>query len=167
MADAPRARKLAVRIREIVAGTLEMQVKDPRLGMVTVTDVRVTPDLREATVFYTVYGDSTEVADSAVALESARGVLRSAVGRHTGIKFTPTLAFVPDAVPEIARDLDEALTRARDADAALAQVRVGAQYAGDADPYRVPRDSGDTDTVDTDTVASGDTGESAAEDAER
>lgn len=139
MADAPRARKLAVRIREIVASTLEMQVKDPRLGMVTITDTRVTPDLREATLFYTVYGDDTAVHDSVVALESARGVLRAAVGRQTGIKFTPTLAFVLDAVPAATRELDEVLARARAADAELAQVRDGATYAGDADPYRQPR----------------------------
>lgn len=145
MADAPRARKLAVRIREIVASTLEMQVKDPRLGMVTVTDTKVTPDLRDATVFYTVYGDEAEVADSVAALESARGVLRSAVGKQTGVKFTPTLTFVPDSVPEITRELDEALARARAADAELERVRTGATYAGDAEPYRVPRDSADED----------------------
>ncbi len=100
MADQARARRLAVRIREIVASTLENQVKDPRLGMVTITDARVTPDLRDATLYYTVYGDEAARADSAAALESARGVLRTEVGRQTGIKFTPTLAFVPDAVPE-------------------------------------------------------------------
>ena len=98
MADQARARRLAVRIREIVASTLENQVKDPRLGMVTITDARVTPDLRDATLYYTVYGDETARADTAAALDSARGVLRSQVGRQTGIKFTPTLAFVPDAV---------------------------------------------------------------------
>ena len=105
MADAARARKLAVRIREVVAATLELQVKDPRLGMVTITDARVTPDLREATVFYTVYGDDGERDASARALESAKGVLRSAVGKATGIKFTPTLTFVADAVPDTARHL--------------------------------------------------------------
>ncbi len=141
MADVARARKLAVRIREIVASTLEMQVKDPRLGMVTITDARVTPDLREATVFYTVYGDDAAQVDSATALESARGVLRSAVGKQTGVKFTPTLAFIADKVPEITKELDDALARARAADAELARVRSGASYAGDADPYRAPRES--------------------------
>lgn len=140
MADAARARKLAVRIREIVASTLEMHVKDPRLGMVTITDARVTPDLREATVFYTVYGDDAALADTTAALESARGVVRAAVGRQTGIKFTPTLAFVHDVVPDVARELDDALARAQAADAALARVRDGASYAGDPDPYRVPRE---------------------------
>ena len=73
MADAARARKLAVRIRQIVSATIEMQIKDPRLGMVTITDSRMTSDLREATLYYTVYGDETQIADSAAALTSADG----------------------------------------------------------------------------------------------
>jgi ribosome-binding factor A len=136
VADPARARRLAVRIREIVASTLEMQVKDPRLGMVTITDARLTADLRDATVYYTVYGDASARADTAAALESARGVLRSQVGRQTGVKFTPTLTFVPDEVPEHANRVDELLAEARDADAGLAEVRARASYAGDPDPYR-------------------------------
>lgn len=149
MADQARARRLAVRIREIVASTLENQVKDPRLGMVTITDARLTPDLRDATLYYTVYGDEAARADTAAALESARGVLRTQVGRQTGIKFTPTLAFVADAVPEHAAQIDELLAVAREADAELAQVRVGATYAGDPDPYKHADDEADEDGPDT------------------
>ncbi|PZS27575.1 MAG: 30S ribosome-binding factor RbfA [Pseudonocardiales bacterium] len=138
MADVARARKLAVRIREIIAETLRTQVKDPRLGMVTLTDVRVTPDLREATVFYTVLGDAGEQQASAMALESAKGVLRAQVGRQTGVKFTPTLAFVPDRIPDSARQIDEILERAHQADAEVQRVAAGASPAGDADPYRRP-----------------------------
>jgi ribosome-binding factor A len=148
MADPARARKLAVRIRQIVSAAIEMQIKDPRLGMVTVTDARVTNDLREATVFYTVFGDDTQVADSAKALASATGVLRSTVGRQTGIKFVPTLAFVADIVPDTARELDEAIERARHADAELARAREGASYAGDADPYLRPAEDDDEDGPD-------------------
>jgi ribosome-binding factor A len=132
-----------VRIRQIVSATIEMQIKDPRLGMVTVTDARVTPDLREATVFYTVYGDETQIADSAAALTSATGVLRATVGRQTGIKFTPTLAFVLDAVPETAANIEDLLRRAREADAEVAQAAASASYAGDADPYRRPAEDVD------------------------
>lgn len=152
MADAARARRLAVRIRQIVSATIEMQIKDPRLGMVTITDSRVTSDLREATLFYTVYGDAEAVADSAAALASATGVLRSTVGKQTGIKFVPTLTFVADVVPETARELDEALERARQADEELARARAGAAYAGDADPYRKPA----VDTDDEDDAGSDD-----------
>jgi ribosome-binding factor A len=138
MADPARARKLAVRIRQIVSAAIETQIKDPRLGMVTVTDAKVTGDLREATVFYTVFGDETQIADSATALTSATGVLRSTVGKQTGIKFVPTLTFVADIVPDTARELEEALERARQADAELARAREGASYAGEPDPYRRP-----------------------------
>ena len=154
MADPARARRLAVRIREIVAATLENQVKDPRLGMVTITDARLTPDLRDATLYYTVYGSDDDRQSSAMALESARGVLRTEVGRQTGIKFTPTLAFVADAVPEQAAQIADLLAVARQADAELAQVRVGATYAGDPDPYKHDDDEdedaeGPADAVDT------------------
>jgi len=150
MADPARARRLAVRIRQIVSATIEMQIKDPRLGMVTITDARVTSDLREATVFYTVYGDDQQIEDSARALASATGVLRSTVGKQTGIKFVPTLAFVADIVPDTARELEEALERVRRADAELARAREGAQYAGDADPYRKPAVDEDDDLDDDD-----------------
>lgn len=136
MADVARARRLAGRIREIVATTLERQVKDPRLGMVTITDARVTPDLREATVYYTVYGDEATRAESAAALESARGVLRSQVGRQTGVRFTPTLTFVADTVPEHAQRIDELISRAQHADAEVQRAREGASYAGEPEPYR-------------------------------
>jgi ribosome-binding factor A len=138
--DTARARKLADRIRVVVAETLERRIKDPRLGFVTITDARVTGDLREATVFYTVYGDDTERAASAAALESAKGILRSEVGRQTGVRFTPTLEFVADAVPDNARHIDDLLARARAADAEVRSAAVGKAHAGETDPYRRPSD---------------------------
>ena len=139
MVDVARARKLAVRIREVVAQTLEMQVKDPRLGMVTITDAKLTPDLREATLYWTVYGDATVRAESAAALESAKGVLRSTVGRQTGVRYTPSLTFVADVVPETAGRLEELLALAREHDARVQEIATAAEPAGEADPYRVPR----------------------------
>jgi len=139
MVDQGRARRMAGRIRQIVATYLEMHVKDPRLGMVTITDVRVTGDLHDATLFYTVYGDDEARAATAAALESAKGVLRSEVGRQTGVKFTPTLAFVLDAVPDTAKHIEELLAVAREADARVEQARQGAVHAGEANPYREPR----------------------------
>ena len=140
MADNARARKLADLIREVVAETLQRRIKDPRLGYVTVTDTRVTGDLREATVFYTVYGDETERAATAAALESAKGVLRSAVGRAAGVRHTPSLTFVPDALPENARTIDDLLARARAADEEVRKSAAKARYAGEPDPYRKRRD---------------------------
>ena len=145
MSDAARARKLADRIRVITAEVLEREVKDPRLGFVTVTDARVTPDLREATVFYTVYGGPEDLAGSTAALESARGLVRSAVGRATGIKHTPSIAFVADVVPENAHRIDELLSQARQADEQVQAVAEHAVPAGDADPYRHPREDDEED----------------------
>ena len=139
MVDVARARKLAVRIREVVSMSLEVQVKDPRLGMVTITDVKVTPDLREATLYYTVYGDAAERESSAAALESAKGVLRSQVGRQMGTRYTPSLTFIADVVPETAGKIEELLAQARQADAQVHAMAESAQPAGDADPYRAPR----------------------------
>jgi len=132
---------MSVRVREIVASVIERQVKDPRLGMVTVTDTRMTPDLHEATVFYTVWGDDAVRADTAAALESAKGIIRSAVGRATGLKTTPTITFVLDAVPENARHIEEVLERARHADEQVHALAEQATYAGESDPYRHADDS--------------------------
>ena len=139
MVDAGRARRLAGRIKQIVATHLEAHVKDPRLGMVTITDVRVSGDLHDATIFYTVFGDAAEQADSAAALESAKGVLRSEVGRQTGVRFTPTLSFVLDSLSDDARHIEELLAVAAKADAEVEAARRGKTPAGEADPYRKPR----------------------------
>src|SRR5687767_548542 len=128
MVDAARARKLADRIQQIVAEMLERRIKDPRLGFVTVTDTRITNDLREATVFYTVFGSEAERGDTAAALESAKGIIRSEVGRQTGVRFTPTLAFQHDPLPDSARQLDELLAAAKARDAEVAKKAEGAQY---------------------------------------
>jgi ribosome-binding factor A len=141
--DAARARRLGEAIAQIVAEMLERRVKDPRLGFVTVTEARITGDLREATVFYTVYGSAEERAASAAALASATGLIRSEVGRQTGLKHTPSITFEPDTVPDSARNIEELVARARVADAAVAAAREGAEPAGDPDPYRVRADSGD------------------------
>jgi len=138
--DRPRARRLSDAIVQIVADMLERRIKDPRLGFVTVTEARVTGDLREATVFYTVYGSDQERADTAAALASAAGLIRSEVGRQTGLKHTPSIAFELDMVPQNARNIEELVARARLADAALAAAREGATPAGDPDPYRVRDD---------------------------
>jgi ribosome-binding factor A len=141
--DAARARRLADRISQIVAEMLERRIKDPRLGFVTVTEARLTNDLREATVFYTVYGSAEQQAETAAALESATGVIRSEVGKQTGLRHTPSLLFVADAVPDNVRHIEELVDRARQADEELARSREGAVPAGDPDPYRRPADDED------------------------
>ena len=148
----PRARalKLGDRIAEIVAEMLERRIKDPRLGFVTVTEARVTGDLRDATVYYTVYGSDDEVAATAAALASATGLIRSEVGRQTGLKHTPSISFSRDTVPDTARTIEDLVARARAADAAVAAARHGAEPAGEPDPYRSVADRGDGDDGDAD-----------------
>jgi ribosome-binding factor A len=156
MADPARARKLSDRIKVIVAEMLEQRIKDPRLGFITITDARVTGDLHEATVYYTVYGSEEEKAATAAALESARGVLRSEIGKQTGVRFTPTLAFVADAIPENALAIEDLLARAAHADAEVHEKAAQATYAGEADPYKKPREDdelGDDDDDDDDVPA--------------
>jgi len=138
-----RARKLGDRIAEIVAEMLERRIKDPRLGFVTVTEARVTGDLRDATVYYTVYGSDDEVAGTMAALASATGLIRSEVGRQTGLKHTPSISFTRDTVPDTARTIDDLVARARAADERVAAARVGAEPAGDPDPYRKPAEPDD------------------------
>jgi ribosome-binding factor A len=145
--DPARARRLAKRISTIVASAIEYEIKDPRLAGVTITDAKVTADLHDATLYYTVMGASLDeepdYAGAAAALDGAKGVLRTKVGAGTGVKFTPTLAFVRDTVPDAANRMEELLARARQADAEVAKVREGAKPAGDAQPYRVVGDNQD------------------------
>lgn len=145
MADEARVRKVQDRIQQTVAGLLGRRIKDPRLGFVTVTDVRVTGDLQHASIFYTVLGDEADRASTARALESSKGLIRSEVGKALGIRLTPSLEFIPDALPDSAASLEDALTAARARDAKLAEASRGAAYAGEEDPYRRPGEDEDED----------------------
>ncbi|MFN8097140.1 MAG: 30S ribosome-binding factor RbfA [Dermatophilaceae bacterium] len=140
MADQARARRVAERIKDVIAGNLEQIIKDPNLGFVTITDVRVTGDLQQASAFYTVLGDDAQRAHTAKLLAANTGRLRSLVGKHLGIRLTPTLEFVADALPDSAAHIDDLLREARARDAEVAASAEGAAYAGDADPYKHDED---------------------------
>ncbi|MDN5761200.1 MAG: 30S ribosome-binding factor RbfA [Microlunatus sp.] len=144
--SSPRVLKLAEEIKIITAEMLKRRIKDPRLGFVTITDVRLTGDSRDASIFYTAFGTPEEQAGTAIALQSATGLIRSQVGKQLGLRFAPTLVFVPDAVPENARQIEDLLAAAKDGDARLAEQAVGAEYAGEADPYKRPEDD-ESDTA--------------------
>ncbi|MEA9998430.1 30S ribosome-binding factor RbfA [Cryobacterium sp. RTS3] len=148
MADPERARKMADRIKVIVAKRLERGLRDPRLGFVTITDVKVTGDLQHASVFYTVYGSLEERTDSAAALKAATGLLRSEVGKNITARLTPSLEFIADAIPENAALIDDLLREARERDSQVGALAQGAQYAGDEDPYVKPREFEDDDDED-------------------
>lgn len=141
----PRNAKLADQIKVVVAKTIERRVKDPRLGFVTLTDVRLTGDNREATLFYTVLGDDQDRAGTAAALASAKGMLRSTVGQQLGLRFAPTLTFIEDATPQTAKQIENLLAQVQASDAAAAASSQGKEYAGEADPYRKPREPEEDD----------------------
>jgi ribosome-binding factor A len=141
MTDPAKVRRHAERIRELVASVVRSQIKDPRLGMITITDARITADLRDATVFYTVLGDAAAQASTAAALESAKGLLRSTVGKALGLRHSPTLTFVLDDVQDQVKHIDDLLAAARTADAEVQRLAARAQYAGEAQPYRLDEDS--------------------------
>ena len=135
----PRAGKVAERIHQIIARRLDKGLRDPRLGFVTITEVRVTGDLQNASVFYTVYGDATTQSETAAALKAATGMLRSEVGKQLGTRLTPTLEFLHDELPASADHMNELLAEAKRRDDAARELAVGANYAGEADPYEKPR----------------------------
>jgi len=134
--DSPRSRKLADQIQRILAERLQKGLRDPDLGYVTITDVRVTGDLQHATVFFTVLGTDEERELSAKALQRATGMLRTEVGKHLRIRLTPTLEFVPDALPETAGEIERLLGEAKQRDEAVRQAASGAHYAGEENPYK-------------------------------
>ncbi|MGO3886288.1 MAG: 30S ribosome-binding factor RbfA [Mycetocola sp.] len=145
MGENPRARKLADRIKEVVAQRLDKGLRDPRLGFVTITDVQVTGDLQHATIFYTVLGTEEERTGTAAALVSATGLLRTEVGRNINARLTPTLEFVLDGIPENASHIEALLREARQRDSDAVAQASSAQFAGDADPYVKPRVEDDED----------------------
>lgn len=149
MADPARAAKMADRIKVIVAKTLERGLRDPRLGFVTITDVKVTGDLQHASVFYTVYGTDEERVDTAAALKSATGMMRSEVGKNITSRLTPSLEFIADAIPENAKHIEALLAEARERDSETESLAKSAQYAGDSDPYIKPRVPGEDDIDET------------------
>ncbi|MDJ0376584.1 MULTISPECIES: 30S ribosome-binding factor RbfA [Cryobacterium] len=159
MADPERARKMADRIKVIIAKRLERGLRDPRLGFVTITDVKVTGDLQHASVFYTVYGSIEERTDSAAALKAATGLMRSEVGKNITARLTPSIEFIADGIPENAALIDDLLREAHDRDTATEDSKGTATYAGDADPYKKPReydldDDSDDDESDESDAAS-------------
>jgi ribosome-binding factor A len=139
MADVARARRLAERIKVLVAESLSRVVKDPDLGMVTITDVRVTPDLASAKVFYSVYGSAEESERTAEIMTKNTGRIKGEVGRHLQIRITPSLEFIIDQVPTTAASLSALLAEAKARDAEVARLASVAEYAGEENPYKEPK----------------------------
>jgi ribosome-binding factor A len=108
-----RLERVAEGIREVLAAEV-LRLKDPRLGFVTLTGVKVTPDLRKARVFYTVLGEERERRGTIAALRSARSHLRSTLGQQVRMKFTPELEFEEDTAEARGQRVEEILARIRE-----------------------------------------------------
>jgi ribosome-binding factor A len=102
-------RRVDEAIREVVGEALTGEITDPRLGFVTVTEVRTGSDLRHARVYVSVLGSEQDQADSLVALASSAGVLQAHIGTELRLKRTPTLEFVIDETAERVARLDDLL----------------------------------------------------------
>ena len=139
MVDHARARKLAERIKVLVAEALERAVKDPDLGFVTITDVKVTPDLQHAKIFYTIFGTEEEKKQSTEIIDRNKGLIRREVGRGLSIRLTPTIEFVSDEIPVIAAHLNDLLNEAKTRDAEVQELAKKAEFAGEANPYKEPK----------------------------
>jgi len=141
----PTAAKVAEQIKTIAAQMLQRRVEDPRLGFLTITDVRLSQDWHRCELFYTVLGPPEAWADAASALEQAKGQIRTQVSRQVKLRFAPELAFVADAMPEQSAHFDELLAQAKAIDARVAELAQSAEYAGEADPYKGQDDKDDKD----------------------
>ena len=139
MVDHARARKLAERIKVLVAEALERAVKDPDLGFVTITDVKVTPDLQHAKIFYTVFGSEAEKQQTTEIIDNNKGLIRRVVGRGLSIRLTPTIVFISDEIPVISAHLNDLLTEAKNRDAEVQALAKSAEFAGEANPYKEPK----------------------------
>jgi ribosome-binding factor A len=123
----PGAHKVAEQIKFIAAEMLSRRIQDPRLGFVTITDVRLSKDWQAAEIFYTVFGDEKAHRGSAEALEAAKGQVRSAVARGVKMKFTPTISFIPDGLPETSEEFEALLDAVKKSDAEISAHAAEAQ----------------------------------------
>jgi len=108
-ANYPRAERVRGAIKEVLAAEVE-RLKDPGVGFVTITEVTMTPDLRHAKAFYTVYGSDVERAATKDALARATAHLRTAVAHEVRLRFAPTLEFAEDPVPERTERIERILS---------------------------------------------------------
>jgi ribosome-binding factor A len=107
--SAERMRRVDEAMREVLSDVLTHELKDPRVGFVTVTDVKTSPDLRHARVYVSVLGDAEAVEASLEGLRSAHGFLQGRVGTELRLKNTPALSFIHDDTAERAQRLEQIL----------------------------------------------------------
>ena len=110
--DFPRSRRIAEQIQRELSEVIRVELKDPRIGMITLTDVEVTPDGAHAKVFFTVLGDSSRVDEAAAGLQHAAGYLRSQLARSLNVRAVPQLQFKYDPSVERGARLSQLIDQA-------------------------------------------------------
>jgi ribosome-binding factor A len=130
---------LGERIKVLAAEALARAVKDPDIGFVTFTDVKVSPDLMHARIYFTVLGSEEDREYSIETLERNKGKLRGEIGRQLGIRLTPPSELVLDEIPATAGAMAELLAEAKRRDDEVERLAKSAQPAGEADPYIKPK----------------------------
>jgi ribosome-binding factor A len=104
-----RQRKIADRIKQLVSEIIDRKVKDPQKGFITITHVKISGDLRIASIYFTVLGDSSDLEQSLEALNRAKNFIRSEIAHHLEVKFVPEIRFFVDDTMEYARKIDTLL----------------------------------------------------------
>ena len=113
-----RMRRVNEAVREVLSEAITKEIRDPRVGFITVTDVDTSPDLRHAKVYVSVLGDDAKRKRSLEGLQSAHGYLQKRVARELKVKYTPTLEFTYDDALDRSLRLQELLEAENSGDAA-------------------------------------------------
>ena len=116
--DYPRSRRIAEQVQRELSDVVRLELKDPRVGMITITDVEVTDDQSHARVFFTALGDEARIADAAAGLKHAAGFLRSELARRMKLRSVPQLQFKHDESVERGMRLSQLIDDAVAQDAA-------------------------------------------------
>jgi ribosome-binding factor A len=108
-----RQRKIADQVKTLVSQIIDRKLKDPRKGFVTVTHVRMSGDLRIASIYYTVMGDEAQKAQTAQALNRARNFIRSELAPHLKLRFIPELRFFYDETLDYSEHIEQLIQKVK------------------------------------------------------
>lgn len=111
--DYQRSDRVGDLLVELIAELLRKEIRDPRLGAVTITAAKVTKDLRHARIYFNLWGDRKDKKEVMAGLESATGFIRSKVGKQLNLRFVPTLEFFYDETPDEAQRIEDLLKQVK------------------------------------------------------
>jgi ribosome-binding factor A len=109
-----RADRVSALIQEVLSDLLRKKIRDPRLTMITITRVKMSPDLKLAQIYYSIYGDSNKSEAAALGFESARGFIKRSLARRLGLRYMPDLKFFYDESLDYSFHIEELLKKIAD-----------------------------------------------------